>query len=167
VNRARRGITVLEVVITAALLITVTAFVVPRIGNDDGAPEARRTLVAAYDAASQLREQEQGWSDDLVLLGERTARITWTDGSSSGNRAVSVTSAGTAGELVGLAVWDGSGECWMVRADDSSGVPDAVWAAARMESPAGCTATAALSDAVIDPAEPGRGVDVNAPIELD
>lgn len=150
---------------TAALLIVVTAFLVPRfVGGDSD--NARRTLVTGLDAAVQLRDQEQGWSADRGALGARTARIAWTEDSSANDMELSVGVFGDTGEFLALAAWNGEGECWMVRSDDSSGVPNAVWVVELMESQVTCTASRANTFARTDPDNPGRGSGPNTPLEL-
>ena len=151
---------------TAALIIAVTAFLVPRFAGGDS-DNARRTLTAALDAATQLRDQEQGWSADTSALGARTARVHWSTDSSASDSEVSVGVFGATGEVLAMASWNGADECWMVRADDSSGVPEPVWAVELMESSAGCTAGRADTAARIDGDAPGRGRDANSPLELD
>lgn len=150
---------------TAALIIAISAFLIPRFGGGDN-DNARRSVVSGFDAAVQLRDQEQGWSANLDALTARTARITWTDTVSDDDQTVSVGVFGVDGETLALAAWNGTSECWMVRADAASGVPDAVWAVEIMDSSAGCTASAANLSARVDPEAPGRGAEPNTPLEL-
>lgn len=159
----------LEVVLAAALVLGVFALAAPSFGGDRiGAEgEARATLSAALDAQRTVRDRAGAFSADPQLLDPLTPRVTHRSSPSTGPSTVSVatttvTIGGEAVDVVGLAVLDRAGSCWMgkVAVHATGGTLYAV-----DSSPASCSGGYALT-VTADPSQPGRGASPSEPLEL-
>lgn len=165
----RRGMTLLEVALAAALVLGVFALAAPSFGGDRiGAEgEARAALSAALDAQWVVRERSGAFSTSAGLLDPLTPRVNHQTGPSTGPSTVSVattqvTIGGELVDVVGVAVLDRSGSCWVgkVSVHPTGGTLYGV-----DSSPASCSGGYALT-ATPDPSQPGRGSSPSEPLEL-
>jgi hypothetical protein len=157
-----RGLTVLEVVVTAALFIMISSFVVPSFlsGGPDSAT-AKTTLLSATTAAYAVKDETSQWGVDTDELGKLTSRVQWTDAAPS--TQPSEVSYAVDGELAGFAVSAGDRQCWLAQLDSSA--DGGVLYAVSDDNAVSCTAAAALQLNPQD-APAGRGEELSKPMEL-
>lgn len=161
--------TLLEVALTAALVLAVFALAAPAFGGDrvGAESEARATLSAALDAQRVVRDRSGEFSTSAALLDPLTPRVHHRAAPSTGPKEVSVattsvTVAGERADVVGVAVLDRSGSCWIgkIAVHPAGGTLYAVDSSA-----ASCSGGYALTISP-DPTQPGRGKSPTEPLEL-
>lgn len=152
IQRARRGFTLIEVVLTVTLVAIILAIVVPQLGGHGGGDEqARFALSAGLEAQVSYWQEHTAWATPAQLDEVRLPRLSASQGASGDAETVSVFLE--AGE-VGLAV-QGSSACWLAKLDGST----TLWGT----TTGACTGEQAI---VLAPPEsdPSRGVGPNRPI---
>jgi hypothetical protein len=162
-HAARRGLTVLEVVVTAALFITITAFVVPRfMSGGPNAGAAKTTLLSATTAAYTVKDETAAWGEDTDKLEKLTSRTLWLGGAAASTDTGEVSYA-VDGAVAGFAVSAGEQQCWLAQLDSSAN-GGALYAVSD-DNAVSCTAAAAL---LLNPANApaGRGEELSKPMEL-
>ncbi len=151
----------LEVVLTAALLLGVFALAAPSFGGsgEQDATTARAAVSGALDAQIAIAARDGGFTSDTDELNGLLPRMTVV-ASPVGSTGPDVVSVAVSGDVVGIAVSDGT-SCWLGSA--TSGPGGLIYAV--RDSGGVCHGGVATS-LELDPSQPGRGKDPTEPIEL-
>lgn len=175
-HRTHRAMTVMEVVVIAAMLLVVSAFAVPHFtgaGANAGESQSKASISATLDAVVAFRTDGRTFTTSSELataLDESQPRNTHDVGESTGPDEVSV-DYDTSTEDVSVAVRAGSGSCWMAQMQGmSSDTPgQVVYAVAEAGSAVvpTCNGVAAATFAVIDEDVPDRGDRPSRPVVID
>ena len=160
-HRRHRGMTLLEVVLTAALVLGVFALAAPSFGGagERDATAARATLSGALDAQVALSSRHGAFTSDPATVADLVPRTTVVV-APAGSNAPDTVSVAVSGDTVGLAVYDGT-SCWLASA--TTGPGGQLYAV--REGAGTCSGTVALT-VDLDPDQPGKGKDPTEPIEL-